>query len=554
MAIALKIDSATGKLARFVTADSIDVNSLAARNVAANITIGANLNSGLEVHIGSTVADTRILGDLLVDGSSTVTVNETITGTFTANGNVNLGSGNDIINIGASSGDVINLLSNLVVGAGTRRIGASVTDYLDDIWLDAVDGAGPALAAYNLNASGVNAGAYAIGVDPDLLGNSNATNLMTALDDLDAAISAGSSSLQVTYGVGNTIDVVAADGTLDFANDTAADTTTVLSISRVPGSSTAGVGLDVNLGANTTGIAVQIAKAGSGTAVQINNTGSGLGLDVQDGGTSVLQTTGAGAVTLTPTSGQTLTLTAAGVGAVDIDATGTGPITLDASGAGISLDAAGASNFSTTVGGMTIAAAGASSYTTSAGNLSFDAAAAELVFDDVGNSGITLSDATDRVLDQTAAGEMFNATTSLIGALSKVARKIEVSGGPFTFQEAIVNAVTIAAGDCVAGSTTTGRVTQCNANADANTRFIGICIAGGTGDAGGTVEARVAITGSLITDSGAAFTAGDALFLPDGTGRPTATAPSTVGDVLQRVGYAITATTYVLDPGPAVIL
>lgn len=552
MAIALKIDSATGKLARFVTADSIDVNSVAARNVASNITIGANLNSGLEVRIGSTIADTRVLGDLFVDGASTVTIDETITGIFTANGNVNLGSGNDTINIGGGAGDTINLLANLLPGAGTRTLGSSVTQYFDDIWLDAVNASGPALAAYGLNVAGTNAGAYAIGVDESLIGNSSSTDLMSMLNDLDAAISAGSSSLQVAYGVGNTIDVVAADGTLDFANDTTADTTTVLSVSRAPGAGTAGVGLDVNLGANTTGIAVQIAKAGSGTAVQINNTGTGLGLDVQDSGASVFQTTGAGAVNITPTSGQTITLTVAGAGLIDLNSAGA--ITLDATAAGISLDAAGASNFSTSSGGMTIAGAGASAFTTSAGNLSFDSAAGELVFDDVGNSGITLSDATDRVLTQAATGEVFNGSTSIIGALSRLARKIEVTGGPFTFEEAIANTVTIAAGDCVAGTTTTGRVGLCNANADTNTRFVGICITGGTGDAGGTIEARIATTGSVISDSGAAFTAGDALFLPDGTGRPVNTAPSSVGDVLQRVGYALTATTYVLDPGPAVIL
>jgi len=583
MAIALKLDTTTGQLARFVAADSIDVQSVTARNTAAALTIGSNLDAGQEVQIGTTTADTRILGDLFVDGASTVTVSETITGNFEVQGDTNLGiAGGDTINLGASGAgagtDTINLNSDLVLGVGTRTIGSSVTDYADQIWLDAVNTNGPNLAAYDLNASGTNAGAYAIGVDPALITSSTATDLMTMLVDMDTAISSGASSLQATYQTGNTIDVTSAEGTIDFANDTTADTTTVLTVSRTPASSTGGNALDLSMGANTTGIGLNLTAAGSGDALFVNNTGTGDAIDIQDGGTSVLQVTAAGAMNLTPTSGQTLTMTVAGAGTIDMNAAGA--VTVDSTAAGISLDAAGASNFTTTTGdltvnttggtlvlagstavtidssggGISLDGAGASNFSTSAGNITIDAAAAELVFDDVGNSGLTLSDSTDRVLDQAASGEIFNGTTSIIGALSDVARRLEVEGGPFTFEEAIENTVTIAAGDCVAASTTAGRVTQANANANTNSRFVGIAIVGGTGDAGGTVIGRVATEGSLVTDTGATFTAGQALFLPDGTGRPTATAPANTGDVVQRVGWALTATQYVIDSGPAVIL
>jgi len=524
MSIPLQLDATTGNLARFGTGDALDINTISARNPATALTVGANLNSGQEVQLGNANADTRVLGDLFVNGSSTVTVDETITGTFNADGNVNLGTGNDTINLGGGAGDVINLNANLVVGAGTRSIGSSITDYLDALWLDAVNANGPALAAYDLNASGTNAGAYAIGVDPALVSSSTATDLMTMLADMDAAISGGASTLQATYQTGNTISVTSAEGTLAFSNDTVADTTTILTVSRAPASSTGGIGISVSMGANTTG-----------TGLQINQIGSGLALDVQDNGVSVLQVTGAGAINLTPTSGQSLVVTVAGAGVIDLNAAGA--ITIDSSGAGISLDAAGASNFST-----------------SSGNLTFDAAAGELVLDDVGNSGLTLSQSSDRTLAETSAGEVFSGVTSIIGLANSLAEWISVFGGPFTEDIAIANGVTLAAGDVVAQSTTSGRITQANGNAAANVRVIGICLVGGTGDVGGTVLGRVALPGSSVVDSGATFTAGAALFVPDGSGRPTATAPANDGDLVMRVGWARSTTEYIVDLGPAVVL
>jgi len=58
-----------------------------------------------------------------------------------------------------------------------------------------------------------------------------------------------------------------------------------------------------------------------------------------------------------------------------------------------------------------------------------------------------------------------------------------------------------------------------------------------------------------VSVSGASFTAGAALFGPDGTGIPVAigSAPADAGDAFKRLGWAHTATLMFLDPGPTVI-
>lgn len=620
MAIALKLDTTTGYIAQLGTSDDLDVNVISQRTAGADMTIGANLGAGDELQLGKSGELVRVMGDLTVDGSEIVSTNETVTGTFTANGNVNLGSGDDTINIGSGSGDTVNLEENLVLGAGLVSIGSSVTDYLSALWLVAVNDNGPDLAAYNLAASGTNAGAYAIGINPDLLANVTATDLMTALDQLDAAITAaGADTLQTAYAAGNTIAVTSANGIVDMSNDTNSDTTTVLEVSRTPSSSTGGIALQVTMGANATG-----------TALEIDNGGSGNALDVQDGGGSVLVVNGSGGIVATPTSGQDFDITTAGAGKLDVSAAGgidldasaashftvagagltlstttsgtlalssaglldvdatsieidsSGAIAIESSGGAISIGAdAVAQNLNLGTGGartitvgsasatevevngvlvdinagasgFTIDGGAASSIATSAGNLSLDSAAGELVFDDVGNSGITLSEAGDRTLSNTGTGEVFEGITSIIGALNALADATAIG----SLQEiAIENGVTISAGDCVAQSTTAGRVTQWNGNAAANPRFVGICITGGTGDVGGTVLCQFAMPGSLVSVSGASFTAGAALFGPDGTGIPVAigSAPSDAGDALQRLGWAHTATLMFVDPGPIVI-
>lgn len=155
-------------------------------------------------------------------------------------------------------------------------------------------------------------------------------------------VGVGAATLQSAYENGNTIDITSVQGAVTLRNSTNSDTTSILSVSRAPSSSTAGLGLDVDLGVNTTG-----------TAVLINQQGSGNALDVQDGGSSVLVVDGSGGVSLSPTSGQDLSVTVAGVGAVEVG-TGAGGVDVNAGGP-ISLAAVSASDFTVTGANLTLA-------------------------------------------------------------------------------------------------------------------------------------------------------------------------------------------------------
>ena len=226
---------------------------------------------------------------------------------------------------------------------------------------------------------------------------------------------------------------------------------------------------------------------------------------------------------------------------IDIDATEGILIDSDLT---ISIDGNGNSNFTTDDGDLTLS-------TTTNGTVKITAAD-EITFTDIGAAGYEFSQGGDRTFDKTGAGEVLNGATSLVGAINRLANAIEVSSD-VVVELPIENGVTISAGDVVAASSTTGRVTQGNANGDTNGAFVGICVTGGTGDVGGTVNCEF-VTAGLVTDSGATFTAQNALYMPDGTGRPTSTATSGSGDLVYRVGYAVSATQYVLLPGEGTVI
>ena len=533
MPYALKINLATGNPERFGASDALEINAIDARNASADLTIGDNLAATFEVVLGVSpgVGDTRIMGDLYVEGSSTIDVDETVTGSFSVEGNTDLGAdGGDTINLGATgfTNDTINLNSSLQPKlSGAVGVG-DATHYLNDLWVLAVNDNGPDQVSYNLLASGTNAGAYGVGVDPGIIANSSSTDLMTMLDDLDAAIAAaGADTLQTAYDAGNTI-AIDATGSVQISSAAAANN---LDLSRtfVGG----GTALQIRMGepgdeaVTGIGIDLQSGTGATGDMLFINNQGSGNALDVQDGGGSVLQVTGAGALNLTPTSGQDLTLTVAGAGNVDINSAD--EIFLDATN-GISIDAGATSNFST-----------------SAGNLNFDAAAGELSFDDVGNSGLTLSQTSYRTLTQTGAGEVLNGTTSFVGAINRLANEIQ-DVGVEQFVPVSIGSITVAVGDALSYDSA-GTVKLSDADGDANAKkFQGIAREALVGP--GTITMWT--PGALCTGSG--FTAGSPLFVPDTPGLPTHTPPATVGDLLQRVAWAISTTQYVLDPAPPVIL
>ncbi len=120
----------------------------------------------------------------------------------------------------------------------------------------------------------------------------------------------------------------------------------------------------------------------------------------------------------------------------------------------------------------------------------------------------------------------------------------------------IEDTVVIAAGDVVALSlSVVGRVALADAAAGGgqNGSVVGIASTGGTGDAGGTVDCTFTLLGQA-EDAGTGLTAGAAVYVPVGGGAPTATAPSTVAQLVMRVGWATTATRIYFETGPPIVL
>lgn len=175
----------------------------------------------------------------------------------------------------------------------------------------------------------------------------------------------------------------------------------------------------------------------------------------------------------------------------------------------------------------------------------------------VRGGSFTLNQSGDVTFDQVGSGEVLEGATSTVGAINRLARALDEGGQAGIKDYVVENTVTITAGDVVAQGTVASRATQADANDVLSTgsgRFVGVALETGTGDVGGTVSVRVALVGNFISDSGGAFTAGDALFMPDGTGRVTSTAPTGIGDLVKRIGWAHSATEYVIDPSVGVIL
>lgn len=116
----------------------------------------------------------------------------------------------------------------------------------------------------------------------------------------------------------------------------------------------------------------------------------------------------------------------------------------------------------------------------------------------------------------------------------------------------IVNGQTISPGDAVA-VTSGGRVRRAQAGNNAHPGFIGICLVGGTGDAGGNVYALVATSGTVRAMAG--LTAGSPVFLSTSSpGAVQMTVPTGAGNLSLQIGYALDATTMVIHVEGRVVL
>lgn len=116
---------------------------------------------------------------------------------------------------------------------------------------------------------------------------------------------------------------------------------------------------------------------------------------------------------------------------------------------------------------------------------------------------------------------------------------------------AITSGATLSAGDAVA--LVAGRAERSDARAGSVVAgYIGQCLTGGTGDAGGTVLARVVVSG-IAPASG--LTAGLPVYLSTSAiGAVTATAPSGLGALSQIVGRALSSTTFAMQVDAAEVV
>jgi len=323
----------------------------------------------------------------------------------------------------------------------------------------------------------------------------------------------------------------------------------------VAGAGGSGGSINLNPGDGGAGAAAQLAGLGG----SILGTGGSAGVaagggGVAGGGVSFLGGTGSAADALFAGGGGGLVLRG-GVGgaataAVAGGAGGSGTLAGGVGGAGSAAGLAGGGGALTIAGGAAGADGGGGG--ASGGNIALAGGAGTgvgtqgtITFSALGSAApIPFNETGDVDLDPA-----FTAT-SVIGALN------ELQGGglgsALTRQIVIQSGVTIAVGDCVAASAVAGRCTQMDANGAAAVDFLGICLVGGTGDGPGTVSATVVI-GGHYTDGAAAFSQGP-LFAPDGTGRPTSTPPAGLGDYVLRVGWAYSATQYIIYPGEGITL
>lgn len=547
MAIALKVDQATGRPARTLVADSLEAAAFEPRTTTTNLLIGATLSGAAELRLHASGRITRVMGQMNVDESVIIAGNLDVLGVTTSfkSANVLVEDNHFYMNSGYET--------------AVAQTGGLVVNYLPIATIDTVDTGGFTNAADSTVAT-IGAATFAVGQ-------------FIQISNADSPENNG--LFEVLTHAANVLTIKGVSPVEDFTQSTfVTDATVAGTITRVT--------LSV-MRAGTDGI--WETGVGAVTPISFTDLGTGAGNDLQaayDLDPAILiDATGPMALSNGTTSDDLMSFIRTFVGGGNAITLAMGPGNEAVTGRGISMTSGtgmtGVMHFINNLGtgnafevqdagtplfilGPTgaILATGqiASVFSALTGNLTLDAIAGELVLDDTGSASHTWSQAADRSLDATGAGEVLNGATSALGAINRLARAIDQNGQGAIKDSVIEDGVTITAGDTVAQSSVSGRVTQMDASADTNAHFVGIALETGTGDGGGTISIRVALPGNFVSDSGASFTANTPIFAPDGTGRPVGvgSSPTGVGDVLMRIGWAHSTTEYVIHPGPAFIL
>lgn len=292
----------------------------------------------------------------------------------------------------------------------------------------------------------------------------------------------------------------------------------VFQVERSPLTPAGGAGIEVVMGANATGRGVHLLVNGNGTGQLITTSGSGVGLIIDAGGG-----TGHGIVSGVAAGASPIIATIDGNNAFIVDGSA---MVVDVGDVSAPLD----------IVGYRMARMGSAA----GGTLkSFQAFATD---------GGTSAGATNKLL-KLLAREGVNAAGSDVAELAisagSAGETLLTKAGRVFAQNTLVerpiqNGVTLAAGEVVAISATSGRINKADSSAATSANVIGVCVVGGTGNVGGTVYGLVAQNGATISGL-SGLTANAPAYLSDTTaGLVTSAPPTDPTKYHLQVGYALT--------------
>lgn len=346
----------------------------------------------------------------------------------------------------------------------------------------------------------------------------------------------GAVSLQAAYTGGNTITEAVAGGVLiaqgsgspmnnyvmRLTANVGSGSVSPLQAQRDPASSASGAGINVYMGVNATGAGIEISHLGGGVGVSVATTGSGNGILVDTTSGS-----GDGVTVLVPSGSAAFRAQIDSVNALTVDG---GSMIADFGAAAAPIDIIGYG--STRMGG----AAGSTAKTF------------ELFTTDVATTP-----ATTNKLGRAIAREGIRTTSANVAELawrSGSGGEVQVTKGGRVyaqntiFEVPIEDGVTISAGQAVNVSSAAGRVSLSDTSTANEYCQLGICLVGGTGDAGGNVYALVAQSGVVTGLSG--LTAQRPVYLdPSTPGGLTTTKPVT--GALIVAGFSLSTTAMVVQ-------
>lgn len=425
-----------------------------------------------------------------------------------------------------------------------------------------------------------------------------------------AAGGSGGTDLQGAYNAGNSITENISGGVLMVQNGGSPLTNYVLrlesasaggapldclQISRDPSPiSAGGAGINLYMGANAQSPGIYAAHLGSDAVFYAYPQGTGDGLFVYNTGTGDSITvngtagTGDGISVLMPLSTNPLQIALGGVNALTLDGTnflldvGDGSQPIDVVGYGTvsvisgpgdnpfqsQIDGENAftvdgTNFLVDIGSsgqpLMVLGYGTTRMGTATGTThkTFEAYTTNTGADptNVNNLG--------RIIMRPGTGTAVN-TVAELSLFAGSAGEIAITKAGHVFAQntlleyPIEDTVTLAAYNVVSLSATSGRVAKADATHATKSQVLGICLVGGTGDAGGTVSTLVALNGAILSGF-SGLTVGAPVWLSDTTaGLLTSTPPTAATAFHVQVGYAVTASAVVVlvesrDPAPLAI-